>query len=542
VDGSWRVLEAIGKRFYAASAEGGFVLNSRDITERKRAEAAVRQANQTLQAVIEMSPLAIYSTDLHGIVRHWNTAAERVLGYSASEVLNQALPNIFPDTADVQIPAEASATGHMLPTYEGPGRRKDGSTAEVSVWETNLRDATGAITGVVAIVADNTERKKLEEQFRQSQKMEAVGRLAGGIAHDFNNLLTVITGYCQMLVDSLADDDPVRGDMAQVLKAADRATTLTKQLLAFSRQQIVQPKVIDVNHLISEMEHILRRLVGEDVELIFQRTAEPLKVRVDPGQLEQVIVNLAVNARDAMPRGGRLTLNTTSIDVPDEPDRRTGPLLPGTHVLLRVSDTGVGMDPVTKSHLFEPFFTTKEKGRGTGLGLSTSYGIIKQNQGEIEVASEPGSGTSFLIYLPRVYEPVSPEVPREQPRQSRGGSETIMVVEDEDGVRKVVVEMLQQQGYNVLPANSGPAALELYASATDSVHLLITDVVMPRMSGRELADSLREARPDLKVLFVSGYTDSAIVHHGVLDSGTHFLQKPFTPDVLAEKVRSLLES
>jgi two-component system cell cycle sensor histidine kinase/response regulator CckA len=547
-DGEWRVLEAIGKRFHATSPVNGFVLNSRDVTERNRAEETLRnvnetlrEVNETLRAVIETSPLAIYSLDPSGNVKNWNPAAERILGYSAEEVLNRPLPNMYSENG-YPLDLNASPGGELLPAYEGPCRRKDGLTAEVSVWNTPLTDASGSATGMLAIVADNTERKKLEEQFRQSQKMEAVGRLAGGVAHDFNNLLTVITGYCQMLLDRLEPSDPLSADMSQVLKAADRATTLTKQLLAFSRQQIVQPKVVDLNTLITDMDHILKRLVGEDIDLHFTPSPSPVKVKVDPGQLEQVVVNLVVNARDAMPRGGRLTIATRHASIGPDAERPHSDLNPGAYAVLSVTDSGSGMDARIKTHLFEPFFTTKEKGRGTGLGLSTSYGIVKQNQGEIVVDSEPGRGSLFRIYLPAVQDPV--DAGRVQPavRETPRGTETVLVVEDEDGVRKVLIEMLKHQGYNVLTANCGHSAVDLYRDFQEPIHLLITDVVMPKMSGRELADHLRHLRPGMRVLFVSGYTDSAIVHHGVLDPGTHFLQKPFTPDALAEKVRQVLQT
>ncbi|HUS05293.1 MAG TPA: PAS domain S-box protein [Bryobacteraceae bacterium] len=540
--GSWLVLEGIGKSFASDSAVAGLVLNSRDITQRKGAEEALREANETLRAVIETSPLAIYSLDLEGRVKSWNAAAEAIFGFSEAEVLNRSLPIIFPqDQPAFRIRLRQAALGKVMVGDEGRRCRKDGSPIEVSIWSAQLRDATGAVTGIVAAVADNTERKRLEEQFRQAQKMEAVGRLAGGVAHDFNNLLTVITGYCQMLLDRLPESDPLYGDMQQVLKAADRATTLTKQLLAFSRKQIVQPKIVDLRLLIMELEHMLHRLLGEDIELLIHSAPGLGKVRVDPGQLEQVIVNLVVNARDAMPSGGKLTIEMHNMDVSAGYASRHLTLAAGSYVLLAVSDTGSGITPEVKTHLFEPFFTTKEKGRGTGLGLSTSYGIIKQNQGEILVYSEIGYGTVFKIYLPRVQEPASLDAPlHAEPRDYRG-SETILVVEDEDGVRRVVGEMLQKQGYRVLAASGGPEAIELCLTNNERMHLLITDVVMPKMSGRELANRIRAMRPDIQVLFVSGYTDSAIVHHGVLDPGTDFLQKPFAPEQLAAKVRAVLE-
>jgi two-component system, cell cycle sensor histidine kinase and response regulator CckA len=409
----------------------------------------------------------------------------------------------------------------------------------VARWSAPLRDASGKVTGFVALLTDNTERKRLEEQFRQSQKMEAVGRLAGGVAHDFNNLLTVITGYSQMVSDRLETDDPRAEAVQQVLRASDRATALTKQLLAFSRQQVVQPKVLDVGMLVKDMAQMLKRLVGETIELML--IGVPARVYADPGQIEQVIVNLAVNARDAMPSGGRLGIETSVTEFDTFSMMIHPGLTPGPYVLLSISDTGCGMTAETKAHLFEPFFTTKERGRGTGLGLSTSYGIVKQNGGEILVYSEPDIGSAFKIYLPRVEEPLDVEPSSVSGSERFRGSETVLVVEDEDDVRRVVVHMLQQLGYDVLTAASGAEAMRLCEETERHIHLLLTDVVMPKMSGRELADRLCGNLPNLKVLFVSGYTGSVIIHHGVLDPGTHFLQKPFSAAQLGGKVREVLE-
>ena len=541
-NGNWRVIEAIGKRFEQDTAVNGFVLNSRDITERKRAEEQLRQANETLRAVIETSPLAIYALDLDGQVKSWNSAAQRIFGYSEDEVINRRLPIVaVEDEEAFLVRLGEAADGQLLVGHEERRYKKSGDPIEVSIWNAQLRDATGAVTGIVEAVADNSERKRLEEQFRQAQKMEAVGRLAGGIAHDFNNLLTVITGYCQMLIEHIPREDPMSEDMFQVLKAADRATTLTKQLLAFSRRQMFQPKVIDLRTLIADMDHILKRLVGENIKLVTTADADLKPVRVDPGHLEQVIVNLVVNARDAMPSGGTVHITMTNVEVNSSVSHQHINLTPGSYVLLEVIDTGVGIDEETKAHLFEPFFTTKEKGRGTGLGLSTSYGIVKQNRGEILVRSEPGAGSTFSIYLPVA---VKQEVdPIEQPASERHafrGAETVLVAEDEDGVRTVVTEMLRKQGYSVVTAPGGAAAIETARKMT-TVDLLISDVIMPGMNGPELAQNLRALRPDLRVLYVSGYTDSAIAREGELEPGTAFLHKPFTPDQLARKVREILD-
>jgi two-component system, cell cycle sensor histidine kinase and response regulator CckA len=542
-NGTWRVIEAIGKRFEQDTAVSGLVLNSRDITERKRAEEALRQANETLRAVIETSPLAIYALDLNGHVKSWNSAAQRIFGYSEQELLHRPLPIVAVEDGEAFMQRLSDAVaGNLLVGHEARRYKRNGDPIEVSIWSAQLRDATGAVTGIVEAVADNSERKRLEEQFRQAQKMEAVGRLAGGIAHDFNNLLTVIAGYCQMLIDRIPADDPMSEDMAQILKAADRATTLTKQLLAFSRRQIFQPKVVDLRMLVGDMDHILKRLAGENIKLVTRFDPDLGLVRVDPGHLEQVIVNMAVNARDAMPDGGTLTISMSNAQIDTAFSHQHVSLPAGDYVLLEIADTGIGISEDTMSHLFEPFFTTKEKGRGTGLGLSTSYGIVKQNQGEIFVRSEVGAGSTFSIYLPVTARDEADAVEHQLPerRTYRGGAETILVAEDEDGVRTVINEMLRQQGYNVTMAPGGAEALEL-ARTMPKMDLLISDVIMPGMSGPELASHLRKLRPDLRVLYVSGYTDSAIADEDELDANTAFLNKPFTPDQLVSKVREVLD-
>lgn len=539
--GSWRVLEAIGKRFEIESTAAGYVLNSRDITERKRSEEAVRQANETLRAVIEMSPLAIYTLDLEGVVRVWNSSAHKMFGYTEEEAVGSPLPIILPeDVVTFRRRLNVITAGETQAGAEERRRRKDGHGIDVSFWTAPLRDADGAVIGIVEVVADNTDRKRLEEQFRQAQKMEAVGRLAGGVAHDFNNLLTVITGYCQMLLDRFPVGDSTREDMLQVLKAADRATALTRQLLAFSRKQIVQPKVVELGALVTDMQQMLKRLLGVNIELILGIDPNLGKARVDPGQLEQVIVNLVVNARDAMPDGGRLVIDLRNVQLDSDGGTREMPLSRGSYVVLEVMDTGTGMDEETRSHLFEPFFTTKEKGRGTGLGLSTSYGIVKQNHGEILVRSEPGEGSSFSIYLPRIDEPALSDSPVPTGARAARGAETILVAEDEDGVRHIVTQMLREQGYTVLPASGGAEALHIAQTHSGPLQLLVSDVMMPRMTGPELAVRLRGLRPDVRVLFVSGYTDGEIVRGGELEPGTDFLQKPFTREQLANKVREVL--
>lgn len=542
--GNWLVIEAIGKRFEQDTAVNGFVLNSRDITERKGAEEALRQANETLRAVIETSPLAIYALALNGEVRSWNSAASRIFGFSEAEVLHRLLPIIAVDDQPGFLERlDQAIDGTLLVGHEERRFRKDGSPIEVSVWNAQLRDATGAVTGIVEAVADNTDRKRLEEQVRQAQKMEAVGRLAGGVAHDFNNLLTVITGYCQMLLDQTpVDNENTTQDLKEILKAADRATTLTKQLLAFSRRQIFQPKVVELGALIRDLNNLLKRLAGETVTLRYQIPEDLWNVRVDPGQMEQVLLNLIVNARDAMPKGGQVTLSLRNETIGEHNPHPAVSLPPGDYVLMEVCDTGSGMDEEVLTHLFEPFFTTKEKGRGTGLGLSTSYGIVKQNHGEILVRSTLGQGSTFSIYLPRVAERPTAEAPTEAPSRAARGQETVLVAEDEDGVRVVVTNMLRKQGYRVIEGTSGEDAMQIASNHSGPMHLLLSDMVMPGMTGLELAEQVRQLRPDIRVLFMSGYTDSGIVHEGELQPDTYFIHKPFSIDGLARKVRDVLDA
>ena len=385
------------------------------------------------------------------------------------------------------------------------------------------------------------ELSQTQEQLTQARKMEAVGRLAGGIAHDFNNLLTVLIGRSQLLLRRLGAEDPVRADIELMEHTADRAADLTRQLLAFSRKQVLQPSVLDLNVVVANLAEMLRRLIGEDIALVTALDPALSHVKADPGQIEQIVMNLAANARDAMSKGGRLTLETANAELDAAYARRHVEVRPGPYVMLAVSDTGLGMSPETLTHIFEPFFTTKGPGQGTGLGLATVYGIVKQSDGHIWVYSEPGRGTTFKIYLPRVEEAVDPSVARWRLPEPARGHETILLVEDELAVRDLARDVLRAYGYTVLEAQDGREALLISERYFGPIHLMLTDVVMPEMSGRELASQLAPLRPTMPVIYMSGYTDAAVVHHGVLDPGTTFLQKPFTPDALARKLRQVLD-
>ncbi|HSE06782.1 MAG TPA: response regulator, partial [Methylomirabilota bacterium] len=393
---------------------------------------------------------------------------------------------------------------------------------------------------IVGVVLDLSERKRLEMQLRHTQKMEAMGRLAGGVAHDFNNLLTVITGRSVLLLSRLTADDPLRRSVEQIQKTADRAAALTRQLLAFSRKQVLQRKNLDLNTTVEEISAMLRRLIGEDIDLLLTLGPDAGRVNADPGQLEQVLMNLAVNARDAMPSGGTLGVETARVQLPPPLDRPDA-LPAGPYAVLRVMDTGVGMDTATLARIFEPFFTTKEPGKGTGLGLSMVHGVVRQHGGEIRVRSVVGAGTTFEIYLPQIE--ASPEASGtgEATVRPATGSETVLLAEDEEEVRALAREVLERQGYTVLEAADGAQALQVFEKESARIDLILTDVVMPRMSGRELVDRVRARKPSMPVLYMSGYTEDAILRHGVRDASMLLLGKPFTPSDLVRKIREVLD-
>jgi two-component system cell cycle sensor histidine kinase/response regulator CckA len=462
-----------------------------------------------------------------------NLAASNLYGYSPQEF--QALT-----LSDIDTEAHASPAS---PQQGQPAARrhrtKGGRVIDVEVAAYDI-DYEGS-PALLAVLMDISGRRELEEQLRQAQKMEAVGMLAGGVAHDFNNLLTIITGYSQLILNNLKENDPNRHSAEQIMKAGERAAALTKQLLAFSRRQVLQLRVLDLNRLVTSLGAMLQRLIGEDIDLRLSLKPDLGRVNADPGQVEQVIMNLVVNARDAMPKGGVLTLETANVELDSRYADRHVAVKPGPYVMMAVSDNGTGMDTATKARLFEPFFTTKGSGKGTGLGLSTVFGIVKQSGGSVDVYSEPGRGTSVKVYLPRIDQPVAVEPTNLRKAVGRGW-ETILLVEDDEMVRTLVKETLEAQGYRILEASGPLEAKRISEHFPATIHLMITDVVMPKVNGRELAQQLIRRRAGMRVLYMSGYTDNAVLNSGILAKDVAFLQKPFTPGGLIEKVREVLES
>jgi PAS domain S-box-containing protein len=536
--GEYRILEAIGRRFDLSGTQPGIVLNLRDVTERHQAEEELRRVNETLRTLIETSPLAICTLDAQSNVASWNAGAERIFGFSSHQVLGRPFSVIrSEDETEFRRRLRQALSGAPISELEAKANRSDGIQVDLSIWIAPLRDSRRKVTGALLMAADDTQRKNLEAQFQQAQKMEAVGRLAGGVAHDFNNLLTVISGYCQLIYDELPPDSSQAEALRHVLKASDRAAMLTQQLLAFSRRQVVQPKVVNLCDLIQDMRPLIQQAAGDGVELRLLSGPNLGNVLADPGQISQVILNLVVNAHDAMPHGGKLTIELRNVDFDSAATASFDGLEPGTYVLMAVCDTGVGITPETMRRLFEPFFTTKEKGHG--LGLSTSYGIVKQSGGHILVYSEPGQGSTFKVFLPRVQGTPERLSAQQAEEPDWGGRETILLVEDEDDVRTVTADMLRRRGYTVLMAATGLEALQMYQTRAP-IHLLITDVAMPDMRGLELARRLRRHQPDLKVLFISGYASWAVAAKEGLNDDVPFLQKPFTARQLAAKVRDVL--
>jgi len=539
-----RYAEPLGRHYLVRAFQvgpGRFATVFSDVTDSIKAQEELREREAKYRLVVEggAEGIVVVAGDR---LRFFNSRALELVGWSEEEFRQRPwFEFVHPDDRDMvvqryeQFIRSESVSGSLeLRIIDASGNTRWVEVRDMAaVWEGE--------TALIAFVTDITERKRLEEQYLQAQKMEAVGRLAGGVAHDFNNLITALIGQATFALQELPPHHPAREDVAGIMDLGNRASQLTRQLLAFSRRQILSPGVVDLNELIVDIDKLLGRVIGEDIDLITIPGANLAAVRVDPACMEQVLMNLVVNARDAMPEGGKLTIETGNV-VLDEAYASTHPeVTPGEYVSVAVTDTGLGMTEEVRQHLFEPFFTTKEPGKGTGLGLATVYGIVKQHGGHIWVYSEPGQGTTFKIYLPAVA-----ELPQALPRRDEEGylpvgTETVLLVEDSPTVRGVAARMLRDQGYTVLVAADGREALRVVQEYSEPIHLLVTDVVMPQMGGRELAERLRSARPGFRVLYMTGYTDNAIVHHGVLEEGVNLLQKPFTAGMLVRKVREVLD-
>jgi PAS domain S-box-containing protein len=519
------------------------LLAFQDETDRARAE-------MQLAGLLEGAPDAMVVVNEAGVIQLVNRQAVSLFGYARDELLSQQIELLVPDVVRGLHPGHRAgylAEPQIRPmgaNLELAARRRDGSEFPVDIALSPVETDDGLL--VVAAVRDISERRKgereraeLESQLRDAQRMESVGRLAGGIAHDFNNVLTVIRGHAELTLIDMPLGSPARSDLEQINSAAGHGAELTNKLLALSRRQVIQPIVLDLNGVVGELAPMLRRLLGDDIELATGLEANLWLVKADPGQLEQVIINLAINARDAMPSGGQLTIETTNVEFDDEYVRYHAGVVPGNHVQLAVTDSGLGIDAKILGQIFEPFFTTKEPGQGTGLGLATVYGIVKQSGGSVRVYSEPGRGSTFRVYLPRADGVPELERPAEAALPLVGGSESILVVEDDDRVRALLRAVLERYGYRVVEASNAEDAMESAANQPP-FDLLVTDLMMPRMNGRELAETLGATNPDLRTLYISGYAEDAVVHQGILDPGVQFLAKPFSPDVLVRKVRDIL--
>ena len=528
--------------FDAAGQIFEFQAVMQDITRRKESEEETRFGEERLRAILNSMVDGVIVADDRGAVTGCNPAAEKIFGRRASELSNRAISTLL-------APADRAIYTDYLAQYlhrdeqkiiEVMALRPDESTLPIDLAASEISRGGGQM--LIIVVRDISERKGLEDQFRQSQKMEAIGRLAGGIAHDFNNLMQAVLGYSNLLNQRMAPADPNRETVEQIEKSADRATSLTRQLLAFSRKQVLQPKLLSLNNVVTDMNKLLQRLIGEVVHLEMRLAQPAVYVRADPGQLEQVILNLSINARDAMAKGGTLTIETSGAELTGNENRLSAEFQPGPYAILKITDTGSGMSPEVRAHLFEPFFTTKELGKGTGLGLSIVYGVIKQSGGEIIVNSEPGRGTTFEIYLPR-HEPENNRMETEHlSKPITAGTETILLVEDEELVRVMLFEVLKSEGYKVLEAHHGAEALAMAARHEGPIDLLITDMLMPELNGWELASRLVEARRSLPVIYMSGYTDDEAKSYGKLEAGGDFLQKPFRPQEMLIKIRQVLDA
>jgi PAS domain S-box-containing protein len=505
-----------------------------DITERLRAEERLSQ----LASIVESSDDSIIGIGMNGLVVSWNSAAEKLYQQSAEEVVGQPIALLFSQEHHTQLRQILARVkqGESVRDFETIRLNRQSRILNLSLTFSPIKNVKGTVVGASLIVRDVTQFKELQQQVVQTQKIETIGQLAGGVAHDFNNILMAIRGYCELLQLKTESEDARSKDIREIMRAADQGAALTRQLLAFSRKQMMVPKILDLNHVLNQMADMVRRLIGENIELSLQPAPELARIKADPGQVEQVILNLAVNAGDAMPAGGLLQVKTSNVTIDEDFARHNPEAVPGNYVLLRITDSGHGMDPETMSHIFEPFFTTKEKGRGTGLGLSTVYGIVKQTGGYIGVQSRRGSGTTFEVYFPSIQEAAIVHT-SPSPFRPAQYNHTILLVDDNEPVRNALTGLLRMQGFVVLPASNGNEAEKIAREHPGKIHLLITDVVMPKMSGRELAKTLSSLVPDLKVLFISGYSDGLV---NPAETDLSFLQKPVTLEALLSKLNELL--
>jgi len=545
-NGTWLVLESTSSVICNGRGQPEkLVIVNRDITERKKAEEALRRSERHFRSVVEDAPYGIYRSSINGRFLQVNPALRKMLGYDHEQDLlgKELATDIFRHRDEYQRVTALLARAEEIKDVETEWKKQDDTPITVRCSGRRINDENSVPAYFEIFAEDVTEKRTLERQLRMAQKMEAVGRLSGGIAHDFNNLLGIIIGYSRVLRKALGENHALSEHALEIEKAGQRAAALTKQLLAFSRKQVLTPTVLNLNVVISDLERLLSRLLGEDIEVSLVLDCELGNVKADQSQIEQIVVNLAANARDAMPRGGELKIQTSNVALDQSYVRNHPGAKAGSYVLLAVTDTGTGMDSETLAHIFEPFFTTKEQGKGTGLGLATVYGIVKQSEGYIAVDSAPGKGAAFQIYLPRYLgEPVVVQPQKVDSGEILRGSENILVVEDTEPLRKLATTFLEAAGFHVLSAASAEEALKVAAGFDGVLNLLLTDVVMPRMSGQALAEQLCLRQPGLKVLYMSGYTDSFIAGHGVLHPGTQLLHKPFTEEVLIRKVRAVLDS
>jgi two-component system cell cycle sensor histidine kinase/response regulator CckA len=542
-DGHSIAVEFVSNVYGLSSGTRVIQCNIRDITRRKQAEDALRRSEEEYRFFFQSILAGNYVATPDGKVLTCNSAFAGMFGFtSIEEALKQNLSLLFPDPRDREAFVDAVRNHRQLDHTKRELRRPDGRTVFVIESAIGKFDEQGELTEILGYLIDETEHRKSEQQSRQAQKMEAVGQLAGGISHDFNNLLGIINGYSEILLDNPELGEVTRRHLGEILKAGQHATSLTRQLLAFSRRQVLQPKVFSLNLVLKEIDKMLRRLIGENIEVRTVLDPNLEAVEADPSQMEQVIFNFCINARDAMPEGGKITMETANVEVDELLAEQHLPMKPGRYVRLAVSDTGTGMDKETLSHVFEPFFTTKGPDKGTGLGLATVYGIVKQSGGYVWAYSEPGQGATFSVYLPAATEKAEPTKQEAEPREIMRGSETILLVEDAAPLRDMIRELLEGRGYTVLAAEDGQRAMEIAERHEGNIALLLTDVVLPKIGGPALAKSLLRRRSRLKVLYMSGYTNGAIVDSGVLKRDTAFLQKPFAAEDLAKKVRKLLDA